>query len=1229
MAETDIDALSIEISGSTDKATRGIDKLTRSLEKLETACSAVSALATVEAKLSSLAGVLNRADFSKLRQLNEVKLSKTVPNNLDALVRSLKGLPNGSAKRVGEISAALSSLSSLNGITVSKTITSRLKELPAAIKEYEGVDLQRFRSQLLQLNAALVPLTATLTRFAAAVNSLPRSLRTAAAASRTVASTNKTLAGTANAAGTAIRSEVSGLAQLYSKGFQAYFVLRQIGSALSYFINESNSYIENMNLFQASMGDATEEAADFGTKAQELLGIDFGQWVRNQGVFQTLITGMGVVSEKADVMSRQLTQLGYDIASFYNISVDDAMLKLQSGIAGELEPLRRLGWDLSDARMNLELTKMGIDASTQSMTQAEKVALRYYLIMNQVTITHGDMARTIASPANQLRVLQAQLTITARTLGNLFIPALNMILPTVIAVVKAIRLLAMEIADFFGIDATFEVDYSNLDTSGIASATDDLESGLDDADDKAKKLKNTIMGFDEINKLNDVSDASSKKKGDGSGLGLDLPVDTYDFFDGLTDQISLKTDRMARRIADAMKVILPIAAAIGAAILAWKLARFLSDISKVTTRLGGVRTTAAKVLGIMGALVFAGIMFASTIDAWNNGLNIVNFAGILGGAVGLVGLLALSFGAVGAAVGGIIAGIVMVGTGIHDMCVNGQNALNTVLTVGGFTALGAAIGSIVPGVGTLAGAIVGFAAGALASLEPVRQLFEDLVGVVVDAFWATVRFFEPQNAQWSALAEVSEETAERFGTSLDSMAAMEQQLAENDFSSDVVSQEDVDNIAIRVDDIKNTILNNLDSKRNEELAAIDSLAGCVSDETVEKMKSSVNEAYDAMVESTTSGTARITEIYGAAARENRDLTTTECAEIARIKDGLKTTLIETSGATEEEISRISANMAHNEKAAAIEAASQVLQSAAEKRNATVEAAWDTYRAQMDAAEGALEAGSITKEEYDAIARAAEQSRDDTVAAANDAYYGENGVVNNVRNGLGEAAAYVDVETGNIKSDFDVFCDNTGAAISQFCDNFGQKWNQFCDNISAAASWAWRQTQNVFWNVVGWLDSNVIQPIRWTINGILDILEFGINWAIDLLNRISFDMPSWVPFIGGRHFGIHVNHVYIPRLATGGFVDAGQLFIARENGPEMVGQMGARTVVANNQQIVDGIESGVARAMLQVLSLNPSRGSDSERPVEVVLKMGNDEVARAAYRGSRDLARRGEISHAFA
>lgn len=329
--------------------------------------------------------------------------------------------------------------------------------------------------------------------------------------------------------------------------------LNALSTGIAKSIKLSNDYIENLNLFTVSMGSAAGSAKEFAEEVSELLGIDPSVWMRYQGVFNTIISGFGVATQKANIMSQQLTQLGYDISSFFNISVEDAMTKIQSGISGELEPLRRLGYDLSVARLQQEAYRLGIEKTVTKMTQAEKAQLRYYAIMTQVTASHTDMARTIESPANQMRVLQAQITMTARAIGDLFIPILNKVLPYVIAFTKVVRRAAEAVAQLLGVTLS-TVDYSDASSalSGLSDDNEDLSDSFEDADDKAKEFKKTILGFDEINALRDNSDLYKNKKDEEDLFGdINVPLPTYDFLEGyLGSRAEEIADKMIQKIKD-------------------------------------------------------------------------------------------------------------------------------------------------------------------------------------------------------------------------------------------------------------------------------------------------------------------------------------------------------------------------------------------------------------------------------------------------------------------------------------------------------------------------------------------------------------------------------------------------------------------------------------------------------------------------------------------------------
>ena len=358
------------------------------------------------------------------------------------------------------------------------------------------------------------------------------------------------------------RKSSKSFAEMAAKIATVTRVLKKVGNTLASWIGESTEYVESMNLFNVSMGQYAIEAKEYAESVSDLMGIDPAEWMRNQGVFMTLATGFGVAGDRANTMSQQLTQLGYDISSFSNISVGDAMQRLQSGIAGELEPLRRLGYDLSQAKLEATALSLGIDKAVSSMTQAEKAELRYYAIMTQVTHVQGDMARTLQDPANQLRILKAQVTQAARALGNIFIPALNAVIPYAVAALKVIRRLADTISSLFGYTLPEVGDYTLND---FAVSSEDAADGLGDAAKNAGKLKKMLLGIDELNVMSDTSGSGSDTSIGGS---FDFELPTYDFLgaalDARVDEIQAQLEQTLGEITT---MVSGFALAVGAILL--------------------------------------------------------------------------------------------------------------------------------------------------------------------------------------------------------------------------------------------------------------------------------------------------------------------------------------------------------------------------------------------------------------------------------------------------------------------------------------------------------------------------------------------------------------------------------------------------------------------------------------------------------------------------------------
>lgn len=185
--------------------------------------------------------------------------------------------------------------------------------------------------------------------------------------------------------------------------------------------------IESESLFASSMGKMTNQALKWSKDLSKSLGLNQYELRKNIGTFNVMFTAMGIGAEKAFELSRGLTQLAYDMASFYNLRPEEAFDKLRAGITGQTEPLKRLGILVDEATAKTYAYKTGIAETGAQLTQQEKVLARYAAITAQTAVAQGDLAKTMESPANQLRVLQSITEEAKTTLGMAFLPTLSLV----------------------------------------------------------------------------------------------------------------------------------------------------------------------------------------------------------------------------------------------------------------------------------------------------------------------------------------------------------------------------------------------------------------------------------------------------------------------------------------------------------------------------------------------------------------------------------------------------------------------------------------------------------------------------------------------------------------------------------------------------------------------------------------------------------------------------------
>lgn len=768
MADTTIESLQIEIQAPSNEAANSIDKLTTTLGKLKSATKGLG-LTGVSNQIKGLNTALQGVDassadkldkiansLSKLSGLGQLKISSSIGNQLKNIGTAATSLNGVDFSGIGNMATALQPLTTLGKSNLTSFIT-QLNKLPQLAQTLSSMNMTQFTGQIQQLSNALAPLASQLNTVATAFQRLPTNIRSTVTATNAMATANNT----------ASKSYIN----LWAKLRMAKAAVMTIGRTIASWITQSNAYIESLNVFNAALGKFSKQAMQYSNEVELALGIDPGDFLKNWGVFMTIIDGFGVASDRAYIMSKNLTQLAYDINSFYGeamgVTLEDAMQKLTSGISGELEPLRRLGYDLSQARLQATALSLGIDKAVQSMTQAEKAELRYYAIMTQVTVAQGDFSRTLLSPANQLRVLKAQVAQCARALGNIFIPVLNVVVPYLIAFAKVLKEVINLIGKFVGFELP-DVDYSGISAGG--AAVDDLTDSEGDATKAAKKLKNALLGIDELNVISPTEDSSSGG-GIGSGVGvsgsdLGFELPEYDFIDnaitkqiddlvkkfkewaGLTDDI----DTWAEFFHTKLGRILILVGEIAAGFLAWKFAKafldglaWLQNLKKL-----GLTTPLTLAAGIVLTLTGLTIEWTGLLSIIQDGIDKLNFGETIGGAImtaiggsfigkAASGLLAkagitsaaveggMGAGLAGALFGGgiaaVVAGIPAFAVGVYSSIKEGLSFLSGLLTEFGATltgagagAIGAACGAWAGPIGIAIGALIGVIVGALTNL---------------------------------------------------------------------------------------------------------------------------------------------------------------------------------------------------------------------------------------------------------------------------------------------------------------------------------------------------------------------------------------------------------------------------------------------------------------------------------------------------------------------------------
>lgn len=544
MADVDITSLSVEISAESQGAELNIDKLATAISNLRTkgnvakVCSSldrlsasISALKSASTGLDGLSkitsfmnGLANvdltqsakgiRSVANALNKISSVNLGNMDFSGLGSKMNSLK---NGLSP-ISSISD--SSIKSLRG--VSSAINS-IAKIPSITKKLDSKTLDDFAEVCKKVASAISPLASKLDKVGSSFSSLPSKIKSAVNSTAHFSSANQK-------ASTSLSSLASQLENIKKRAAQLVS-LKAIATYLANAVTKFNDFYEATDLFNNAMGELSGQATELINKMESLLGIDPTEAMTNIATIQSLATSFGLASDKAYILSKNLTQLAYDESSYWNKDTATTFTAIASAISGELEPIRRLGVDLSQARLQQELLALGFNKQVSSLSQADKAVLRYIAIMKQTTNIQGNLAQTISSPANMVRILKSEISQLAKAVGQLLYPAFKAILPVLIAAVDLIKEFVVSLASVFGQKIEF-TDFSKTqkDIGGVANAMDDTADATKAA---AKAAKDYTMGFDELNIIDPSQNSGSSGSGGGGAAGNllgDVDLSQYDMF---------------------------------------------------------------------------------------------------------------------------------------------------------------------------------------------------------------------------------------------------------------------------------------------------------------------------------------------------------------------------------------------------------------------------------------------------------------------------------------------------------------------------------------------------------------------------------------------------------------------------------------------------------------------------------------------------------------------------
>ena len=1168
-----IESLTLEINARSEGAEKAVDKLISTLERLQTKTANLglgnvgtqlngirrAAAGFGEKEAAGLERILGALD--RLQNVSTIKISSSIANQLTGIANAAGNINGMDFSGIERLSKALSGLAGVGQVNISSALN-QLNRIPKIAESLNGVDIGNFAAKIREVTDALKPLAEQMEKVSKGFAAFPDKLQ------RVIQETDRIPKSNGKAA--------ASYALLAGKVGLAVAAIRRILRTVLSWVDLANDQVETLNLFNVAMGRYAEESGKYAEAVGDTLGIDPVEWMRGQGVLMTLATGFGIAGDKAANMSSNLTKLAYDLSSFYNISTTDAFQKVQSGLAGEIEPMRRLGFDLSNAALQQIAYANGIDKTVSSMTQAEKASLRYYAMMTQVTQTHGDLARTINSPANQLRRLKTAVTEAARAIGNLLVPVLQLVVPWLIASANAVTDFAESLALLLNIKGVDQA----INFEDIVGGAEGTEEAIEGATEAAGKFRKMLLGIDELNVLNEKT-----ASGLGGSIGLPVDIDPGDF------------DLWGELFGEDGPELNPLAITIKDVFFDWENLSGEDILKKLIVGLGAVLGAAAglSIGGLKGGLLGLALGTALTLllssvifdhDGKISGEELIqSLYPILGAIAGLVVGKSAIGGLIGLGIGTAITFLLRKYSFEEDGTLNAAELLQGILPV-----LGAIAGFVITK--APAGALIGLGIGTAVSLlinhlsvDPETGDFsgglDTLKDIVARAFaGAGIGFIATGGNLGGALIGASIGTA--VSLALNSLGFNGEKFGNQDLAKGLLS-----------------LLAGFGGALIK--FAVGGTAGGILGATVALgLGFLVNKVdWQSVGERVTSVSDFIRESFRQASEDTAN-------NFARMGDSVETNF---TGPATDNVNLFWWNFGN----AMAQASSRTdtsfvkpmqtritdlfawIEEKTGLTTANIVESFGTAKAETDLAyilptqEGFTNLFNWLGEQYIL-------NKDAIVKMSEDAMFGQQELyltptrVNFTdlfswwKQKFDETRQGIVTNFGSAKNNvMSNFISPMRSQASSLANNMKAWFRSTCSDISNAFKTAAANAKSAFQNLASWFQTNVVSPIKNKLAEIRNAINSVINSVTNAFNKVKNKSPNtkpknpYDPFGNGNPFDNTPD--WLKNYGTGGFPSVGEMFVARERGPELVGRIGNQSAVANNNQIIAGIKQGVYEAMM--------------------------------------------------